>query len=327
MSEAEEPSTAKAPFDNPEGDIILQSKDGVNFHVFKFILSLVSDVFKTMFTLPQDTKQSDVSSVPIIPLAENSIILESLLLLCYPATIPTFWTFKEAKAVLEAARKYDIGVAVNSARDLVFAQFLETKPLELYALSCLFGWKWHAQMAAKRTLQINLKDPGRSGYEFAGMKDITAFDYHKLLIYHNDCGIAAQAVGESLTWLTSTIENRNMCMWRCAKPARLEATCNSIATRKIQIANFGALLITSWFDEYLTSSGKELYARPCESTIWSVHGRVANNCAITKAIACASCRVNVTDHMELFRTMYAAQVQKVVADVRPLHSPSNSKHT
>ena len=327
MSEAEEPSTAKAPFDNPEGDIILQSADGVNFHVFKLILSLVSDVFKSMFTLPQDTKQSDVSSVPIIPLAENSTILESLLLLFYPASNPTFETFEDAKAVLVAARKYDIGVAVNSARDLVFTRFLETKPLELYALSCLFGWKQHAQMAATRTLQFNLKDPGRFSSGFTGMKDITAFDYIKLLAYHNDCGIAAQAVGESLTWLTPTLENKNMCMWRCTRMGRSEAICNCVATRKILFANLGALLITSWFGEYLDSSGKELYARPCESTIWSVHGRVANNCAITKAIACAFCRVNVADHMELFRTMYAAQVQKELANVRPLDSPSNSKHT
>jgi hypothetical protein len=32
----------QAPFDNPKCDIILRSADGVNFHVFKLILSLVS---------------------------------------------------------------------------------------------------------------------------------------------------------------------------------------------------------------------------------------------------------------------------------------------
>jgi len=323
MSEAEESSTAKAPFDNPEGDIILQSADGVNFHVFKLILSLVSDVFKSMFTLPQDTKQSDVSSVPIISLAENSTILKSLLLLCYPAFNPTFETFEDAKAVLKAAMKYDTRTAISRAGDIICSQFLETKPLELYNLSCVFGWTQHAQTAATRTLQINLKDPRRFSNAFAGMKNMTALDYHKLLVYHHDCGIAAKAVGESLAWLPS--ENPDMCMWKCISKQfgiRNPDTCNA-GVRKIRIANHADVLITPWFDEYLVSSGKELFARPCESTIWL--SRVPYNRAINKAITCSFCRSTVVESMERFRVLYAAQVQKVLENVCPPDLSSNSK--
>jgi hypothetical protein len=197
MLETKKTSTAQAPFDNPECDIILRSADGVDFHVFKIILSLVSTVFQGMFTLPQDMSQSDVSSVPIIPMTESSKTLKSLLLLCYPAATPTFSSLEDAKAVLEAARKYDMGEALGRARDIVFTHFLPTDSLGLYALSCMFGWRQHSQMAAARTLEINLKDLGRLGNEFTGMRDISAFDYHKLLIYHHECGIAARAVGDS----------------------------------------------------------------------------------------------------------------------------------
>jgi hypothetical protein len=148
MSDVEEMSTATAPFDNPDCDIILRSSDSVDFHVFKLILSLASPVFKDMFTLPQKELQSNVSSVPIISMAESGAILKSLLLLCYPAANPTFNSLDSVKAVMEAARKYDMGGAISRAGDLVMTQFPLANSFELYALSCKFGWKQLAQMAA-----------------------------------------------------------------------------------------------------------------------------------------------------------------------------------
>jgi len=319
MSDTEEFSTAKAPFDNPEGDIILQSADGVDFHVFKLILSLASDVFQGMFTLPQETTQSGVSSAPIIPMTENSTTLESLLLLCYPTANPIFKTLEDAKDVLEAARKYGMEAPISRARDIIFTRFLETKPLELYALSCAFGWQQHAQKAATLTLQISLKDLGRPDSNFLGIKDMSAFDYHKLLIYHHDCGVAAQAVGESLAWLASSPrDNINvMCMWKCASARhRTYDTVCKVIGRKVDVADLGEVLITPWFDEYLASSGKELYARPCESTIWRHRARVTYDCAIKKGSGCSYCGRRVIEHMEYFRTLYAARVKKALTKVR-----------
>ena len=315
MSDTEEFSTAKAPFDNPEGDIILQSADGVDFHVFKLILSLASDVFQGMFTLPQETMQSGGSSTPIIPMTEDSTTLESLLLLCYPTANPIFKTLEDAKDVLEAARKYGMEAPISRARDIIFTRFLETKPLELYALSCAFGWQQHAQNAATLTLQISLKDLGRPDSNFLGIKDMSAFDYHKLLIYHHDCGVAAQAVGKSLTWLQSPFDE--MCMWKCASARRkkYDTVCKGIG-RKVDVADLGELLITPWFDEYLASSGKELYARPCESTIWTLDARVTYDRAIQKAMGCSYCGRRVIEHMEYFRTLYAARVKNALTKVR-----------
>ncbi|KAG1726664.1 hypothetical protein EDB19DRAFT_224966 [Suillus lakei] len=189
--------TAQAPFNNRDCDIILHSTNGVDFHVFKFILSLMSPIFKDMFTLLQSEVQSDVSSVPVITVTESSTTLESLLLLCYPAATPTFDSWDDAKAVMEAARKYDMQVALSRAGDLVMAQFLPNHFLELYALSCQFRWQHHVQTAATRALEI--KDLGRPSNVFNGMWDITALDHHRLLEYHYKCGIAAQAVRRSLS--------------------------------------------------------------------------------------------------------------------------------
>ncbi|KAG2042720.1 hypothetical protein BDR03DRAFT_944083 [Suillus americanus] len=184
---------AQAPFDDHNCDIILRSANGVDFHVFKLILSLVSPVFKDMFALPQSESQSGVSSVPVITVTESSTTLESLLLLCYPAATPIFDSLDDAKVVMKAASKYDMQAALSRAGDLAMAQFLPNHFLELYALSCRFGWPHHAQTAATRTLEI--KDLGRPSNMFNGMRDITALDHHKLLEYHYKCGIAAQTVG------------------------------------------------------------------------------------------------------------------------------------
>ncbi|KAG1881055.1 hypothetical protein F4604DRAFT_460341 [Suillus subluteus] len=312
MSDIEEPTTtAEAPFDNPDGDIILRSTvDRVDFHTFKVILSLMSPVFKDMFTLPQNGLQSGVSSVSVIPVTESSATLESLLRFCYPTATPTFHNLDDAKAVMEAAKKYDMQAILSRAADLAMSQFLPTHFLELYALSCRLGWQHHAQTAAIRALE--LKSLGRPSTEFESMRDITALDYHRLLIYHHACGVAAQAVGNSLSWLEPPILFKNMPMW---SHTSRECPCRSHAgLRVLHVADFGSLKITKWFDEYLVSSGKELLERPCESTI---RESAAYNLAITKAAECGVCRSTVVGSMEKFRAVYIARVnKKVVATVK-----------
>ncbi|KAG2345765.1 hypothetical protein BDR05DRAFT_1057954 [Suillus weaverae] len=310
MSVAEETTTtANAPFDNPDGDIILRSTtDRVDFYLFKAILSLISPVFKDMFTLPQNDLQSGVSSIPVIPVAESSATLESLLLLCYPATTPAFDSLDIAKAVMETAKKYDMQAVLSRAADLAMSQFLPTHFLELYALSCRFRWQHHAQTAATRSLEI--KNLGRPSTEFESMRDITALDHHRLLVYHHACSIASQEVGNSLSWL-EPISSKNMPMWSHTSK---ECPCrNCSGLKMLQVADFGNLKITQWFSEYLLSSGKELLERPCESTIWE---SAAYSRAVTKGAECSVCRSTIVESMDKFRALYIAQVKKVVATVR-----------
>ncbi|KAG2103127.1 uncharacterized protein F5147DRAFT_762403 [Suillus discolor] len=289
-------SQAQAPFDDHNCDIILRSADGVDFHVYKLILSLMSPVFKDMFSLPQpeSESQSDVSSVPIINVIEGSTTLESLLLLCYPAATPTFRSLDDAKVVMKAASKYDMQAALSRAGDLAMAQFFPNNFLELYALSCQFGWQHHAQTAATRALKI--KDLGRPSNGFHGLQDISGADYHRLLAYHYQCGIIAQKVRSSISWLESSyMAIRN---GRC--------TCHQIPS--------ASFFVASWFHEYLVSSGKELLARPCKSTLLLELSHYTR--AIIKATECTECQKTVVENMNRFHTSYIAQVKKVVATVR-----------
>ncbi|OJA08959.1 hypothetical protein AZE42_06839 [Rhizopogon vesiculosus] len=231
--------------------------------------------------------------------------MKSLLLLCYPTANPTFNSLADAKAVLEAARKYDMGGILSRARDLVMAQFPSADSLELYVLSCRFGWHHHAQTVATRTLEI--KDLGKPRSESAGLQDITGLDYQRLLIYHHKCGVAAQAVALSLNWLMLS-ELSDMCMWTCPH----EASRNSLKhLRKLPI--IAKENRTPWFDEYLASSGMELLTRPCESTLYESE---SYDRAVGKAVTCSECLPNAVAHMAKFRSLFAAEVKKVVGNVR-----------
>ncbi|KAG1881057.1 hypothetical protein F4604DRAFT_1992873 [Suillus subluteus] len=295
-SDIEKPTTtAEAPFDNPDGDIILRSTvDSVDFHTSKDILSLMSPVFKDMFTLPQNGLKSGVSSVPVIPVAESSATLKSLLLLYYPtATSKAFSSFSHAVAVMEAARKYDMQVVLSRTVDLVIAQFLPDRVLELYALFCQLGWQDRAQIAATRTLEI--KDLGRPSQVFNGMRNITAFDYHRLLAYHQECGVAAQEAAKSIS---SGDHHHKL---RCDECRRLgvKFKWNS-----------------PWFNEYLNKSGKELLIRPCESTLLESASYIH---AIVKAIEgtrCYDCKYKLVEGIDGFRAVYIEQVKQAVAKVK-----------
>lgn len=73
-------SSLSAPFD-AGGDVILRSKDNVDFRTFKVILAMGSQVFSSMF---QDGTESEIEdSLPVVRMdgVESSALRELLLFL------------------------------------------------------------------------------------------------------------------------------------------------------------------------------------------------------------------------------------------------------
>jgi hypothetical protein len=150
---------------------------------------------------------------------------------------------------------------------------------------------------------------------FAGLQGVAGFDYHRLLVYHYECGVAAQAVARSLSWLEPS--NNSMPVWSC--PAE------TMAGRKLCIGNLGDRVVTPWFDAYLAWSGKALLAKPCEST---VRESESYDHAIFKAASCSHCLSNVAiGNVGRFRTLFVAQVKQVLAGVSLSDSSSDPKLT
>ncbi|KAJ6612605.1 hypothetical protein B0H10DRAFT_1917951 [Mycena sp. CBHHK59/15] len=75
----------QALFDSPTADVLLSSSDGVNFRAHRLVLSLLSPVFGDMFQLPQPRGDT---LIPQIHLAESAMVLNRVLVFCYPGGQP-----------------------------------------------------------------------------------------------------------------------------------------------------------------------------------------------------------------------------------------------
>lgn len=137
---------AQAPFNDKDADVILRSRDKVDFYVHKVVLSLASPFFKGMFTLVQ--APSDSKQVPVIDMTEDSTTLDYLLRYCFPVRKPVISDIPTAVGVLEAAKKYGLEEALEGVQG-VFHPLAASDPLQLYAISCHFGWEVLAKEAAK----------------------------------------------------------------------------------------------------------------------------------------------------------------------------------
>ncbi|PCH36294.1 hypothetical protein WOLCODRAFT_126999 [Wolfiporia cocos MD-104 SS10] len=165
---------ARYPFDLEDADVTLCSSDKVRFRVYRNILSIASPFFKSMFSLPQPADSSEAARD--IDVTENSKTVDILLRLCYPVADPSISTLKQARAVLEAAHKYELSVAILSM-DKIMTAFISSHPLSVYAIACKNGLEALAQRAARHAVT---HDVVKGAYVHA-FEEISAGCYHRLL--------------------------------------------------------------------------------------------------------------------------------------------------
>ncbi|KAI0070669.1 hypothetical protein K474DRAFT_1702029 [Panus rudis PR-1116 ss-1] len=157
MANSNEPLTvatkAKAPFDDPDGDIVLRACDKVDFHVHKVILCYASPVFRGMFEANgSGAAQGDTSSgLPVVDLPEHSKLVYELLHLCYPLPHTVCDTLQKVVPLLEVAFKYEMtGVMWHLERFM--RAFYTQCALRTYAVACRFSLYDLARDAAKSWL-------------------------------------------------------------------------------------------------------------------------------------------------------------------------------
>ncbi|KAF8986378.1 hypothetical protein BDQ17DRAFT_1315431 [Cyathus striatus] len=122
---------AEVPFNDEKADLILRSSDGVDFYVYKVILSLASNFFQDMFSLPQPENDGRQS----VDMPEHSITLDAILRLCYPVKDPIIQEWSPAVKILQAATKYQMNEATELMFD-VFKRFIPSCPLAVYGVAC-----------------------------------------------------------------------------------------------------------------------------------------------------------------------------------------------
>ncbi|KAJ7751349.1 hypothetical protein B0H16DRAFT_1887517 [Mycena metata] len=271
--------TPTFPFVNVPGhDTILRSSDGVDFHVHRIILGLVSPVFETMFQLPQPESSP---TIPVIDVEEKAAVLDRMLRLFYPATRPTFATLDELRETINVVvSKYDMQAVVPTIEQEL-QKFVGTHPVSVYALAVTYQWKDVARAAAKESLRHAIRTPPAE--TTPGLDDLSAAAYQRLLRYHYLCGLKGKSTVDGLWWVPTGL------VW---------STCTTCAGHELNwyLADGQPYPVRKWFTDFLAQMGDILLVTPAANILESK----SMYDALKKASQCATCRTLVFEQLKDF---------------------------
>jgi hypothetical protein len=142
ISNASAPRSAGPPFDDLDADLVIQSHDLIEFRVHRYLLQLVSPVFKDMLSMPQplaSRTRSASSRNESVKLPESSCTLRLLLSYCDPR-IPNpdvdGLTLDQVSEVLDSGIKYQMECIKNDIipKLQISVVHIRENPLHVYAI-------------------------------------------------------------------------------------------------------------------------------------------------------------------------------------------------
>lgn len=205
------------PFNFDDADLLLQARaddDAMamktrDFNVHRAMLSIHSDFFRTMFSLPQPASgmrgatssssrtvlphQEEISrggrTLTVLNLDDNWKPLYQLLKICYGETEERLQlTFTDVKRAIDLTLKYSFTVMERRLRQYLLDIWLETEPIKIYWFASLHRFDSDARKAARASLSFNPLTQGIC----EEMHRASAADYQKLLQYRHNCHSALQ---------------------------------------------------------------------------------------------------------------------------------------
>ncbi|KAF8555643.1 hypothetical protein OG21DRAFT_1483690 [Imleria badia] len=301
---------AKAPFDHAAADIILRSSDGVDFRIFKLFLSLASSFFETLFNLPQPPEAKDQEfrdGLPVIPVTEDSKILDVLLRCCYPCTLvesPNLQVL-DTLEVLEAARKYSLDAIEKKAYQAIMnPQLLAADPLRCFVIARRGGLREGTQLAARYTLTQPLIPSW-----FQEIEMLTTTDLLSLLTYHKKCGEAVYALRLDLSWITSHYGNMQGCFWLSSRHSQYNCWCPKPNTSRYKLFE---LSLPQWWDDFMEETFTALRDKPCKETVQASAEMAVQR---VKARNCQACNLKITGGMRDLVDLIARKTDETVTQV------------
>lgn len=287
------------PFDDGSADIVLQSCDGVDFRVFRSILSKASPFFDGMFMLPPPKSPSDNAAereaVPMVPVSEDSETLDTLLRMCYPVQPPSLDEVWHVERVAEAARKYEMDWVLRSAEQALM-RLAKTEALGVYATACRFGLRDAARVAARYSLRL----PVSTVIETLMQEGIYGECLRNLLDYRSSCCDAA---------LTPT----HLWLWTAKVPAQFWST-HTCCTRTVVRDRTGRVYrVQPWWIRYMASVSAGLRETPWEGVVDT--GSALALCMSDGRGTCGKCLSVAIEHISDFTCSLHAQIATHVARV------------
>ncbi|KAA1470199.1 hypothetical protein DENSPDRAFT_835932 [Dentipellis sp. KUC8613] len=173
---------ATYPFQSHDTDLIIRSNDGVDFHVYKQIMTLASEIFAGMISLPQTTS---TPTPQVVGVTENSTTVDMFLRLIYPVQNPRLDSVTRLHAVLEILHKYGVE-GQDDVMKYALRDFIKTQPEAVFALADRYGHADIAKEAARLTLGRS-DIPGPLALNDEDLQLMTAKQYHQLLQFQTKC--------------------------------------------------------------------------------------------------------------------------------------------
>ncbi|KAF9781664.1 hypothetical protein BJ322DRAFT_1077511 [Thelephora terrestris] len=182
-----DPSTAATTVLRPSldfcangADVVIRPAGGPDFRAHKAILSLVSPVFKDMFTLPQPPPDTP-ETLPHVDVQESPKTWEIILRTIYPTVPnPTIDTLDDLQSLLSAAQIYEMECVIEAHQTAFENQaFLEEDSLRLFSIACACEFEDQATYVARNAEILGVTR--RFGYGFP--KGLTLHAYGQLVSF------------------------------------------------------------------------------------------------------------------------------------------------
>ncbi|KAF8693961.1 hypothetical protein AX14_002232 [Amanita brunnescens Koide BX004] len=212
---------AQKPFDaSAYSDVILRSSDDIDFFVLESLLCLVSPVFCTLLSSNRDSApKQKKNDRPIVPVADDSKTLHYLLSIIYP--YPHQLKLNDCPLLLKvgsAVQKYRMSTIENKLK----MPLLSSVPgcgvgafpdqFQLYATLVQLGWHHEATLAARKTLEIPLRElpfidelRGINGADFYGYLNLK-FRHDRASGEQAKTGVAAKRLSATTSQQPSDTE-------------------------------------------------------------------------------------------------------------------------
>ncbi|KAF9466145.1 hypothetical protein BDZ94DRAFT_1306522 [Collybia nuda] len=293
-----------SPFDQPQNaDIVLRSSDGEDFFTRRILLSLSSDVFDSMFTLPQACKEPNgveqQNDPPVIALTEEGNMVYQLLQWIDPRCTPS-WELKDMQLVLHAADKYNMQGVMHHIEKILTrcTEYVGADPVRIYAIAIRYGFRDLARAAAKESLRLTPEERTN----IPELVLISAEALQHLYIYYFACAKASHNLAADFlfSWLGDA-----RFVWGPDSPKDHGTTCVR-ATRESREWQ-------GWWVNYMALAAQELYKRPRGMTVKAIPQFATGPLGV--AAKCSICRAKVYIDLLTFGEKFGEEVEKRISEI------------
>lgn len=296
---------------NPKADVIVRSSDDIDFYVSCYFLSYASPVFEGLFSIPSPPNPEDNDEIkdglPILKLAEDSLILERILLLCYPMNIANLEDVfvsdvEDATSLLLAVEKYDMVDSGKRLRRLLLeCPFLRADPMHAFAVGSRLKHAEVTKIAARYLSEAIFAHPHHENPDY---ENFTYLQLIKGRNYHKKCAQAVSTAvkkmeikGDVLFTFTPSDNHKDVC----------------------QYENGGPRMWFNWWATYFFRVKAAASQNPCGPAAMDPSHRVAVMNEISEA-GCTACSAMVVRELPRFSAAFSECIEEEIAKVSVFNS-------